>query len=51
MMPIGPLMIEHRLIERMITLLKKESLHIRSTGKVDVEFILSAVKANRLCYS
>jgi len=43
MMPIGPLMIEHRLIERMIALLKKESARIRSTGKVNVEFILSAV--------
>ena len=43
MMPIGPLMIEHRLIERMIALLKKESARIRSTGQVNVEFILSAV--------
>jgi hemerythrin-like domain-containing protein len=43
MMPIGPLMVEHRLIERMIALLGKESARIRATGRVDVEFVLSAV--------
>ena len=43
MMPIGPLMIEHRLIERMIALLKKESARIHSTGQVNVKFVLSAV--------
>ena len=43
MMPIGPLMVEHRLIERMLSLLEKESARIRLTGQVDVEFILSAV--------
>ena len=43
MMPIGPLMIEHRLIERMIALLKKESARIRSTGQVNVKFVISAV--------
>jgi hemerythrin-like domain-containing protein len=42
MMPIGPLMIEHRLIERMIALLKKESARIRSSAKVDAAFVLSA---------
>jgi hemerythrin-like domain-containing protein len=43
MMPIGPLMIEHRLIERMIALLKKESVNIRSTGQFNVKFVLSAI--------
>ena len=43
MMPIGPLMVEHRLIERVIALLKKESARIRSTGIVDVEFVITAV--------
>ena len=43
MMPIGPLMIEHRLIERMIALLKKESARIRSTGQVNVKFVIAAV--------
>jgi hemerythrin-like domain-containing protein len=43
MMPIGPLMIEHRLIERMIGLLKNESARIRATNLVNVEFVLSAV--------
>ena len=43
MMPIGPLMIEHRLIERMIALLKKESVRIRSRTRVDGAFVLSAV--------
>lgn len=43
MMPVGPLMIEHRMIERMIALLEKESARIKSTGRVDVEFVLSSV--------
>ena len=43
MMPIGPLMIEHRLIERMIALLKEESARIRSTGQINVKFVISAV--------
>ena len=43
MMPIGPLMVEHRLIERAIALLEKESARIRSTGLVDVAFVLSTV--------
>ena len=43
MMPIGPLMIEHRLIERMIALLKKESARIRSTAQVNVKFVISAL--------
>ncbi len=42
-MPIGPLMIEHRLIERMIALLGKESAKIRSKGQVNAEFVLSSV--------
>jgi hemerythrin-like domain-containing protein len=43
MMPIGPLMIEHRLIERMIALLAKEVARIRVSSKVDVDFVVSAV--------
>ena len=35
MMPIGPLMIEHRLIEKGIKCLEKESKRIASGGKVD----------------
>lgn len=42
MMPIGPLMIEHRLIERMIGLLATELQSVEK-GKVDVSFIDSAV--------
>lgn len=42
-MPIGPLMIEHRLIERMIALLDQETARMRISGKADAEFILSAV--------
>lgn len=43
MMPIGPLMIEHRLIERMIDVMKKELVLIEKEKKVDPEFIGSAV--------
>jgi hemerythrin-like domain-containing protein len=43
MMPIAPLMIEHRLIERMITLMRKELERERREGTVDVEFVDGAV--------
>jgi len=43
MMPIGPLMIEHRLIERMIDVMKEELLLIEGEKKVDPEFIEMAV--------
>jgi hemerythrin-like domain-containing protein len=43
MMPIGPLMIEHRLIERMIGLLEKELYSIENTKKANPDLIYSAV--------
>lgn len=43
MMPIGPLMIEHRLIERMIALIGEESSRIAENGEVDPVFIDTAV--------
>ena len=43
MMPIGPLMIEHRVIERMIVALRAELRDIEQTGTVDVDFLTSAV--------
>ncbi len=43
MMPIGPLMIEHRLIERMIDVMKEKLLLIEKEKKVDPEFIETAV--------
>ena len=43
MMPIGPLMIEHRLIERMIDVMKEELFLIEKEKKVDPEFIEMAV--------
>jgi len=43
MLPIAPLMIEHRLIERMIALMKKELEKERREGVVDVEFVDSAI--------
>lgn len=43
MMPIGPLMIEHRLIERMIEAMGEELLLIEKEKKVDPEFIEMAV--------
>lgn len=43
MLPIGPLMIEHRLIERMVDLLEKEALKIRDTKRLDMIFINAAI--------
>jgi len=43
MMPIGPLMIEHRLIERMIELLGQRSDEISKRGEIDPIFIDTAV--------
>ena len=43
MMPAGSLMIEHRLIERMIKLLENESARIRKEHKPDIIFIDRAV--------
>ncbi len=43
MMPIGPLMIEHRLIERMIKLMKNELQKIKQAGIADVAFIEKAL--------
>ncbi len=43
MMPIAPLMIEHRLIERLIRCLAIEAKRIQATGKADVLFIDDAV--------
>ena len=43
MMPIGPLMIEHRLIERMIRQIEVELVRIDQTEEVDVLFIDQAV--------
>ena len=39
----GPLMIEHRLIERMITLIKQKLNQIESTNQVDPLFIDTVV--------
>jgi hemerythrin-like domain-containing protein len=38
-LPVGPLMIEHRLIERMIARMKKEMERIDAGGDVDPQFI------------
>jgi len=43
MMPIAPLMIEHRLIERMIKVMKNEVNVISATGRARPEFIDAAV--------
>ena len=43
MMPIAPLMIEHRLIERMIRVIKRETEALGAAGKVRPEFIDRAV--------
>ena len=43
MKPRGPLMIEHRLIEKMIDIIKQKVLDIKNSGKVDPVFIDVAV--------
>jgi hemerythrin-like domain-containing protein len=43
MMPIGPLMIEHRLIERMVSVLQQEMHTRKDRNEVNIEFIDSAV--------
>ena len=43
MMPIAPLMIEHRLIERMIDVMKEQLVFIEKEKKVDPEWIETAV--------
>lgn len=42
MLPIGPLMIEHRLIERMIQLLSKESARMEKERTINAPFLDSA---------
>jgi hemerythrin-like domain-containing protein len=43
MKPIGPLMKEHRLIERMVKLLNEELNQIVQANKVDTEFLMVAI--------
>ncbi|MBD3367755.1 MAG: cation-binding protein [Candidatus Eisenbacteria bacterium] len=43
MLPIGPLMIEHRLIERMIDLARREADRIENGGPIDTDFIRDMV--------
>jgi len=43
MLPIGPLMIEHRLIERMVSLLKKEAEKREAKDEMNINFIGIAV--------
>lgn len=43
MLPIGPLMIEHRLIERLIDLMQKEGDRIKKDKLADIDFIDNCV--------
>lgn len=43
MMPVGPLMIEHRLIERMIAVIKRKTELMKNGGRIDTRFIEEAV--------
>lgn len=43
MLPIGPLMIEHRLIERMIAVIRREGLRVEREGDINPGFIDHAV--------
>jgi len=42
-MPVGPLMVEHRLIERMIALIRKEIQKMRMHDTFDPEFVRAVV--------
>jgi len=48
MLPIGPLMIEHRLIEKMIAVIKKEIARMEQQGKINPELIDLAVDFIRM---
>ena len=48
MLPIGPLMIEHRLIERMIALIRRKATRWEQDNVIDPDFIDSAVQFIRL---
>ena len=43
MKPVGPLMREHRLIERMVSLLNEELKQMGETNKVNTEFLMIAI--------
>lgn len=48
MMPIGPLMIEHRLIERMIKIMQTSLENVSKEGRVDSAFVDTAVDFIRI---
>jgi hemerythrin-like domain-containing protein len=48
MLPIGPLMIEHRLIEKMIALIKKEADQVAAGQEINLNFIEIAVDFIRI---
>ena len=48
MMPVGPLMIEHRLIERMIRVLRESGEKFRDTESADPLFIDTAIDFIRM---
>ena len=48
MLPAGPLMIEHRLIEQAVSLIEKESEIIRSGGKLDLPLLTSMIDFMRI---
>ncbi|MCB2190459.1 MAG: hemerythrin domain-containing protein [Deltaproteobacteria bacterium] len=48
MQPIGPLMHEHRLIERMVAIIQKQANQLRDGAEPDSEFIADAVEFFRV---
>lgn len=44
MLPIGPLMIEHRLIERMIHIMEEALKRARQENRIDVDLVASSVR-------
>ena len=49
MMPIGPLMTEHRLIERMVKLMNRQISMMKETAKVDIDFLDTIIDFIRTC--
>ena len=48
MKPIGPLMREHRLIERMVAVLSKEITKLENRGEPDLHLLMTAVDFFRI---
>ena len=48
LLPIGPLMMEHRMIERMIAVMRRKSTQMASSGAADTNFVNAAIDFVRI---